>query len=651
MTSIPYSAYRPRVLGCWLGKAVGGTLGGPWEGVPMDHELTFYEPVPTEMMANDDLDLQVVWLQTVRQRGLPIDRRLLADAWLDHVRLWPGEYGVCRQNLERGLFPPTTGLYDNGLADGMGAAIRTELWACLAPGAPDLAVHLAKEDACADHAGAGVDAAVFLAAVESAAFVEADRDRLLDLGLGYLPADSEIGAAVRLVRRAWAETPDRAVVLDRLLDAHFSQDFTYTPMNLGIIVLGWLAGGGRFGPSITAAVNCGQDTDCTAATVGALIGLLDPDGIEDRWLAPIGRDLVLSPGMVGMAPARDLDGFTDQVADLAVQVLDYYGADVEIAGAPATSHAVPVRTAAAHALGRGLDGRDSLVAAGPYEVTVRYPEGVSVAPGQTAGVEVVVRNLTGETVEAPVRLLPPAGWSVSPVEHRPAPLAPGAAATLRADVAPEEPRWRPSTSPLVVEVGEGAGRHAVEAGLLMTVPYAVWDLDGEPGAAPPERPEGAALVEAPGHFVDLGAVAVDAPWRAFQTHVKLPYDATPRVVVQCFGRPTVTWIDGDRVGEQPGRYVNPATHLAYGTGADVELGRGTYTLTVAVGPRQDPASLLDGGPLAHETRSLLTATRADVIAEREGDRLFVSFGHGDLWRWVQDLEVQNPLAWPGGEGK
>ena len=73
--------YRRKVMGCWLGKAVGGTLGGPWEGRPLpNHELTFYEPVPQEMLPNDDLDLQIVWLQAIRNYGLPIDRLLLAEA-------------------------------------------------------------------------------------------------------------------------------------------------------------------------------------------------------------------------------------------------------------------------------------------------------------------------------------------------------------------------------------------------------------------------------------------------------------------------------------------------------------------------------------------------------------------------------------------
>ena len=494
--TISFDDYRRRVLGCWLGKAVGGTLGGPWEGVPLTHEVTYYDPVPDEMLPNDDLDLQVVWLQAIRERGLPIDRRMLAGAWRDNVHLWPGEYGMCRVNLERGLFPPLTGLLDNGQFAGMGAAIRTELWACLAPGAPELAAHLAREDACADHTTTGIDAAVFLAAVESAAFVEPGRDRLLDIGLAHLPAGSEIADAVQIVRREWAKTPDRRVVLDRLLDAHYSQDFTFTPANLGITVLGWLAGGGAFGRSISAAVSCGQDTDCTGATLGALLGLLGPDTIEPEWLEPIGRDLVLSPGMTGMAPADDLDGLTDQVAELAPQVLDYYGASVELTGAPRPARTLRRRVPAAltGALrARTLDPTTSLVTGGPLAVTVHYPEAVRVAPGEEATLHVCVQNLTGDKVAAPLQIHAPDGWTATPDDQPSAAstsLAPGEQTRLAVRVSPSEPRWRPYWSRLGVEVGEGAARHESEAGLLMTIPFAVWTVDAWPedGPSGPSRP-------------------------------------------------------------------------------------------------------------------------------------------------------------------
>ena len=128
---------RHRMIGCWLGKAVGGTLGMPHEGVRHPLDLTFYDPVPTQMLPNDDLDLQVVNAVLLDRMGErpEVDRHRLAAGWA-HVGMSPDEYGIAKRNLRLGLVPPMTGAYDNPFGRGMGAAIRTELWACLAAGGP-----------------------------------------------------------------------------------------------------------------------------------------------------------------------------------------------------------------------------------------------------------------------------------------------------------------------------------------------------------------------------------------------------------------------------------------------------------------------------------------------------------------------------------
>ncbi|MFA9478103.1 ADP-ribosylglycohydrolase family protein [Phycisphaerales bacterium AB-hyl4] len=310
------SELRRRMMGCWLGKAVGGTLGMPYEGVRNTLNLTYYDPMPEEMLPNDDLDAQVVYAFLLDKMEQPrVDRHVLTEAWR-HIGMSPDEYGICKRNMKLGLVPPATGSYDNPFARGMGAAIRTEIWACLAPGQPELAAAYAYEDACMDHAGEGVDAAVFLAALQSMAFVEQDREALLDQAMAYLPAESELRQAIQNTRKWWAESGDWHVVQKRLADRYLNDNFTDVVINLAYIVLGWLAGEGQFGKSICAAVNAGQDTDCTGATLGALLGILDPDSIEQNWLTPIGRDLVLSESVSGVTHPPTLDGFTDQIMGL-----------------------------------------------------------------------------------------------------------------------------------------------------------------------------------------------------------------------------------------------------------------------------------------------------------------------------------------------
>ena len=312
--------FRERMLACWLGKAVGGTLGMPYEGHDGPLDLTHYDPAPTEMLPNDDLDLQVVYAVLLDRDTYPeVAANRLLEAW-SHIGMSPDEYGICKRNLELGLDAPDTGAFDNPFEAGMGAAIRTELWACLAPGRPARAAAFAWQDACMDHANDGIEAATYLAFIESHAFVERDVDTLLDAAGERLAPDGRLDRATRDVRRWWADDPDPDAIRDHILTHHGDENFTDVIQNLAFILLGLLAwrdatgsAGQRFGTGICTAVNCGKDTDCTGATLGALLGILDPAGLTDDWLAPIGRDLVLSPGIRGIAAPDTLDAFSDLV--------------------------------------------------------------------------------------------------------------------------------------------------------------------------------------------------------------------------------------------------------------------------------------------------------------------------------------------------
>jgi len=320
---------RSKVMGCWLGKAVGGTLGQTFEGLEGPIDAPYYFPVPTTMVPNDDLDLQVLYACVIDEMDEPaVDRHVLADAWAGHVKFPWNEYGVGMRNLAEGIRPPYTGSFDNWFAAGEGAAIRSELWACLAPGDPDRAAAYAYEDACFDHAGPGIEAEVFLARLQSLAFVQSDTDALLDGALAGIPADSEIRAVVQDTRAWVAEGHDWIDVRERIMQRYGRSDFTDVRPNTGFVVLGWLAGS-DFSERIVICNNCGQDTDSSTASLGALLGILDPESIEERWLAPIGRDLVLNKEITGITPPPTIDGFTDLVLSLGERLEGRYPAAAE----------------------------------------------------------------------------------------------------------------------------------------------------------------------------------------------------------------------------------------------------------------------------------------------------------------------------------
>jgi ADP-ribosylglycohydrolase len=321
-----------------MGKNAGGTLGAPVEGQPGPHNFDWYPRLQEGGIPNDDLEMQLVWLEAVKQAHWRIDARVLAQAWLTHIGYNWNEYGFAKRNLRWGLLPPLSGAYDNDFwNDCMGSPIRSEIWACLAPASPRLAVRFAFEDAIVDHAGGeGVWGEMFNAALESIVFAVHDLDTALDLALAFIPPDCQIARAVTDTRQWWQELRDWRKVRERIAEKYWHREPTHAPQNLAFTVLGLLASDGDFGKAITTAVNCGQDTDCTGATAGSVMGILLGE-VPKKWAEPLGETIATNlswGGIRNITPLPDVRTLTDEVMTAAQRLLAWHGAPVQIADAP-----------------------------------------------------------------------------------------------------------------------------------------------------------------------------------------------------------------------------------------------------------------------------------------------------------------------------
>lgn len=309
-----FSVYTDKVRACWLGKNIGGTLGVPHEGHRGVFDLTYYtHDLTSGALPNDDLDLQLVWLMAAEAHGKHVNAEVLGEYWLTYVPCDWSEYGAGRNNLRRGFLPPVSGVLKNTYAESNGAWIRSEIWACLCPGDPALAVKYAFEDASVDHGGEGIYGELFCAAVQSAAFAEDDIPTLIQVGLAYIPEDCLLRRCVDLVTECYQSGLDWKETRKKLLlfaPSPFGLRYVYDndlpdknpepdiPMgevgndaatNVALAVIGLLYGEGDFTKSLCIAANCGEDTDCTAGFIGALMGILRGcAGIEPRWIDPIG---------------------------------------------------------------------------------------------------------------------------------------------------------------------------------------------------------------------------------------------------------------------------------------------------------------------------------------------------------------------------
>lgn len=408
-----FESYKDKVYACWMGKNMGGTMGGPYEGVRSTLDVKGFSTKQKEVLPNDDLDLQLVWLHAVEFEGpRNITADVLGEYWLSFLTGYWNEYGIARRNMERKIVPPLCGEFQNAWKHSNGAWIRTEIWATLAPAYPDLAVRYAIEDAKVDHGtGEGTYAAAFVAAVESAAFVISDVRRLIRIGLAKIPDDCRTAQTVRLVEKlydegkTWRETRDAVQAANEDIGDGWFQ----APSNVGYVVLGLLYGEGDFKKSMITAIDCGDDTDCTAGTVGAILGILyGRAGLPKDWCEYIGDDIATCTinMCVSFPKIKTCAQLTEKVVSLAPSVLrlncmnaslvEFVGGETEFTEEEREKFRLPYgkneETDAMRASLAALKPDTFQKKLGCVTAVISYKNGMEIAPGEEKRISVKIVN-------------------------------------------------------------------------------------------------------------------------------------------------------------------------------------------------------------------------------------------------------------------
>lgn len=319
MMKLNKTVYLDKLHACWLGKNIGGTMGAPYEGTRHFNDIKGFATKGGEPMANDDLDLQLVWLCALEEVGAGrLDTNVLAEYWLDWIPPHWNEYGICKTNLRLGLLPPMSGEVDNEKwKTSNGAWIRSEIWASLAPGVPDVAAKYATMDAMVDHGvSEGSCAEIFTASLESLSYVESDIRKLLSSALQKIPADSMTSKTVSLVIDCYDKQLSYREARDKVVEFNRELGWFQAPGNLGFVTIGLLYGEGDFKKSLIYAINCGDDTDCTGATVGAILGIIGgTEAIPEELKEHVGDRIVTGSisGMYGHCIPKTCSALTERV--------------------------------------------------------------------------------------------------------------------------------------------------------------------------------------------------------------------------------------------------------------------------------------------------------------------------------------------------
>ena len=307
-----FDTYLDKVRGGWVGKCAGGILGAPIEGYKTFNDIVISDELFENNFPNDDLDLQILWLDMLKLKGAWIREGDFAEHWRKHVDFPWNEYGIASRNLRCGMDNPDTGSHGNGYwAQSMGSPIRSEIWGIVWPGDPAKAAFYARMDSSLDHTGFSVEAEQFLSACASLAFFENDIPTILQEALTYIP---EEGLCYKLVSEvmdwyaAYGETGCAKRIKSRWGDA----DFTSAPMNIGFTILSILAYGNSF-DTILNSLHFGHDSDCIVATAAAITGIIQGyKAIPEIWKKRVGDELVVSPEIRGIEAPESIEDLTLQ---------------------------------------------------------------------------------------------------------------------------------------------------------------------------------------------------------------------------------------------------------------------------------------------------------------------------------------------------
>jgi hypothetical protein len=179
-------------------------------------------------------------------------------------------------------------LMNNPMREGLNASIRVDLYGFIAPTDPRLAARLAHTNAAVNSVKNGIYAAMFTVGCISAAMSrEATVETILAGGLSAVPRESRLAEAIGLTREWYSAAGEWEPVCEKIYRRWGHLNWAGAMYNFPIVTLALLHGALDFSRSICTAVMCGVDTDCTAGTVGSIVGAaVGKEGVGRDWYAP-----------------------------------------------------------------------------------------------------------------------------------------------------------------------------------------------------------------------------------------------------------------------------------------------------------------------------------------------------------------------------
>lgn len=401
--TLTWETYYDKVYGCFLGKCIGGTAGGPAEGRKELLDYPLDESLLHMCLPNDDLDLQILWLELIEDKGYSITARDLAREFYHKVPYGPGEYAYFQTSYAKGIYPPLSGKYNNRYyKNGMGCPIRSEIWACLFPGADKTRQMYVEMDGSLDHERDSIDAEMFLSTIESELFFSDDIRGAIETARTIIPQGTKLSHMIRDTL-AWFDQGYAWQMVRGLILRHYGHaDCTNMYQNVGFTLLTLLFGKEDLRETIRLGLACGYDTDCICATAASILGIVR----GANWL--LGQDGFTDTGLnIEVGTRRKTGSIADLARDVCLIGLQNARFDdvLPITGAPTVEHPIPT------------DDRTPLVEVrAEYRIDPNMEEDPTISPLADSEFMLCLTSHLKNTEDVEITLTAPGGIAVTPTK-------------------------------------------------------------------------------------------------------------------------------------------------------------------------------------------------------------------------------------------
>lgn len=315
-TSLPKSydsklkgAFMARMAGCTLGAIVefwsieamekwAAEIGDAfppvdyWSRIKNENDLRYGKSKNIEytrdvlngVPVDDDVTYTQLGLLIAEDYGIDFTVEDVGKAWLKYLPYACTAEDIALQNLKKGVAAKDVADINNPYCQWIGADIRSDPWAYIAPGYPEKAAAMAYHDAYISHRRNGIYGEMFFAAAQSAAFVVDDPIEAMRMGLSEIPRDCLLTRDMQ-----WALNEMKNIHNYRqareAVDTYFKgMSGVHTNNNAALVLFGLNIGGLDVTRVLSEIVAMGLDNDCTAATAGSIVGaIVGIDGVPAHW--------------------------------------------------------------------------------------------------------------------------------------------------------------------------------------------------------------------------------------------------------------------------------------------------------------------------------------------------------------------------------